>query len=160
MESGAQTHRGEHYECKELQKLWMYFQLFFQIILPFFGIFVFQGQGILHPDQEIGAYGHPRAPPQRPGQEPGLVVPSGPEALPVRPRPGAAAKACEGVLQLLFPLRCPVCDGIVTPQGERLALVMAVYRRLRLKSIRGPPSSGMSTAGYSLAWDLCMVTSI
>ena len=40
----------------------------------------------------------------------------------LRPRPGAAAKACEGVLQLLFPLRCPVCDGIVTPQGERICL--------------------------------------
>ena len=40
----------------------------------------------------------------------------------MRPRPGAAAKACEGVLQLLFPLRCPVCDGIVTPQGERICL--------------------------------------
>ena len=40
----------------------------------------------------------------------------------MRPRPGAAAKACEGVLQLLFPLRCPVCDDIVTPQGERICL--------------------------------------
>ena len=25
-------------------------------------------------------------------------------------------------MQLLFPLRCPVCDGIVTPQGERICL--------------------------------------
>jgi hypothetical protein len=33
---------------------------------------------------------------------------------------------------------------------QLLALVMAVYRRLRLKSSLGPASSGMITAGYSL----------
>lgn len=33
-----------------------------------------------------------------------------------------AAKVWEGVLQLLYPLRCPVCDGIVTPAGEKICL--------------------------------------
>lgn len=28
----------------------------------------------------------------------------------------------KGVLQLLFPLRCPVCDGIVQPAGEKICL--------------------------------------
>lgn len=30
--------------------------------------------------------------------------------------------AYEGMLQLLFPLRCPVCDGIVQPTGEKICL--------------------------------------
>lgn len=34
----------------------------------------------------------------------------------------ASQRVYEGVLQLLFPLRCPVCDGIVTPRGERICL--------------------------------------
>ena len=48
----------------------------------------------------------------------------------MRPRPGAAEKVYEGVLQLLFPLRCPVCDDIVTPAGERICL--ECLGRLRL----------------------------
>lgn len=31
-----------------------------------------------------------------------------------------AGKIREGILQLLFPLRCPVCDGIVQPRGEKI----------------------------------------
>ena len=31
-------------------------------------------------------------------------------------------KIYKGALQLLFPLRCPVCDGIVSPSGERICL--------------------------------------
>ena len=27
-----------------------------------------------------------------------------------------------GILQLLYPLRCPVCDRIVRPAGERICL--------------------------------------
>ena len=48
----------------------------------------------------------------------------------MRPRPGAAEKVYEGVLQLLFPLRCPVCDRIATPAGERICL--ECLGRLRL----------------------------
>nr|WP_304711198.1 ComF family protein [uncultured Acetatifactor sp.] len=47
-----------------------------------------------------------------------------------RMRPRAAAKAWEGVLQLLYPLRCPACDGIVTPAGEKICL--ECLGRLRL----------------------------
>ena len=28
--------------------------------------------------------------------------------------------ARSAILQLLFPLRCPVCDGIVAPAGEKI----------------------------------------
>lgn len=35
---------------------------------------------------------------------------------------GAAGRAAGAFLQLLFPLRCPVCDGIVQPQGEKICL--------------------------------------
>ncbi|MCI9338870.1 MAG: ComF family protein [Lachnospiraceae bacterium] len=42
------------------------------------------------------------------------------------PKTGAAAEAASkiwrGVLQLLFPLRCPVCDDIVVPAGEKICL--------------------------------------
>lgn len=48
----------------------------------------------------------------------------------IKIRARAAAKAYEGVLQLLFPLRCPVCDDIVTPAGERICL--GCLKRLRL----------------------------
>ena len=34
----------------------------------------------------------------------------------------AAARSYEGLCQLLFPLRCPVCDGIVWPWGEKACL--------------------------------------
>ena len=34
----------------------------------------------------------------------------------------AAAEAYKGLLQLLFPLRCPVCDDIVRPSGEKICL--------------------------------------
>lgn len=34
----------------------------------------------------------------------------------------AAAGALRIVIQLVFPLRCPVCDGIVTPFGEKICL--------------------------------------
>lgn len=37
-------------------------------------------------------------------------------------RDGMAAKVYRGLLQLLYPLRCPVCDGIVRPAGERVCL--------------------------------------
>ncbi len=43
-------------------------------------------------------------------------------------RPKAQAKAkfaqnvWKGILQLLFPLRCPVCDRIVVPAGEKICL--------------------------------------
>lgn len=37
-------------------------------------------------------------------------------------RAQAVEKALAGVLQLLFPLRCPVCDGIVVPAGEKICL--------------------------------------
>ncbi len=33
-----------------------------------------------------------------------------------------AGRAAEGILQLLFPRRCPVCDGIVQPSGEKICL--------------------------------------
>ena len=39
---------------------------------------------------------------------------------------GAGSRAvnafCAGMLQLLYPLRCPVCDRIVRPAGERICL--------------------------------------
>ena len=37
-------------------------------------------------------------------------------------RTGAAASVYRGVLQLLFPLRCPVCDGIVRQAGEKICV--------------------------------------
>ena len=35
---------------------------------------------------------------------------------------GSGRKLWLGALQLLFPLRCPVCDGIVWPAGEKICL--------------------------------------
>ena len=49
-------------------------------------------------------------------------------------------------------------SSLPTTVTHFLALVTAVYRRFRFISIRGPLSSGRITAGYSLPWDLCMVT--
>lgn len=37
-------------------------------------------------------------------------------------RKDIAGKLCGAMLRLLFPLRCPVCDGIVTPWGEKICL--------------------------------------
>lgn len=37
-------------------------------------------------------------------------------------RTGAAERAYRGILQLLFPLRCPVCDGIVRQAGEKVCV--------------------------------------
>ena len=39
-----------------------------------------------------------------------------------------------------------------------LALVTAVYRRFLFRSIFGPERTGITTAGYSDPWDLCIVT--
>ena len=36
-------------------------------------------------------------------------------------------KAWGFLLQLLYPLRCPVCDRIVVPAGEKVCLVYASY---------------------------------
>ncbi len=38
-----------------------------------------------------------------------------------------------GVTQLLYPLRCPVCDGIVTPAGEKICL--ECLKRLKLLTL-------------------------
>ena len=40
----------------------------------------------------------------------------------------------------------------------RLALVIAVYIRFLFRSFGGPLKRGMITTGYSLPWDLCIVT--
>lgn len=37
-------------------------------------------------------------------------------------RTDAAARVYRGILQLLFPLRCPVCDGIVRQAGEKICV--------------------------------------
>jgi len=39
-----------------------------------------------------------------------------------RKEPAMLRRAGKFVLQLLFPLRCPVCDGIVRPFGEKICL--------------------------------------
>ena len=83
--------------------------------------------------EEAGALGNksgPRAVPE-PGIRPGIrVSPKAGKAPDKRMRPKErtdrakkkAAEAYKGLLQLLFPLRCPVCDDIVRPSGEKICL--------------------------------------
>nr|WP_302019873.1 ComF family protein [uncultured Acetatifactor sp.] len=83
--------------------------------------------------EEAGALGNksgPRAVPE-PGIRPGIrVSPKAGPAPDKRMRPKErtdrakkkAVEAYKGLLQLLFPLRCPVCDDIVRPSGEKICL--------------------------------------
>ena len=48
----------------------------------------------------------------------------------IKNRVGGFEKAAEGILQVLFPLRCPVCDEIVTPPGEKIH--MGCLRKLKV----------------------------
>lgn len=57
-----------------------------------------------------------RRPPRGLGKRRGVVTPA------TEGRGGAAGAVYHGLLQLLYPLRCPVCDRIVKPAGERICL--------------------------------------
>lgn len=79
--------------------------------------------------EEAGALGNKSGP--RAVPEPGIrVSPKAGEPPNKRMRPKErtdrakkkAAEAYKGLLQLLFPLRCPVCDDIVRPSGEKICL--------------------------------------
>ncbi len=68
----------------------------------------------------------------------------------IRMRPRAATRAYEGMLQLLFPLRCPVCDDIVVPSGERICL--ECLSRLKLLT---PPWCMKCGKKLALEGELC-----
>ena len=61
---------------------------------------------------------------------------------------------CSNAVYLRFSLTFSIILRTVSPLPKMvtqfLALVMPVYKRLRLNSILGPPRSGRITAGYSL----------